>query len=198
MPSARNWFFWIISYRVLGLGDVRTRFCEELRSRPKGDKSELLKWNIFFAEPLVIPRIRRSGGWISWYVKYFFTQHLFSGDEKCADYPLPNFSVNCEIIFVRNILSCEARARAVGGGTGCREYPIPGTWLGFPARTNEAFHLSDVSELVAHLSGEDQILTYLSAGQHRCFYISIAFKFCLRHPVEEECVKHLWLDWLTS
>ena len=56
---------------------------------------------------------------------------------------------------------------AVGGGAGCRLHPIPGSWFGFPAQANQAFHPSRVVELVPDLSGDDKALTRSSAGHRK-------------------------------
>lgn len=45
-----------------------------------------------------------------------------------------------------------ARGSAVGGGVGFRMHAIPASWFGFPARPNQAFHSSDINELIPDLS----------------------------------------------
>ncbi|VDO77014.1 unnamed protein product [Heligmosomoides polygyrus] len=79
---------------------------------------------------------------------------------------------------------------AVGGGADCRVHPIPGSWFGFPAQANQAFHPSGVGELGPDLSGKDRALTCSSAGHRKSCMAKYAFKSPSRYPVEVECVAH--------
>ncbi|VDO71049.1 unnamed protein product [Heligmosomoides polygyrus] len=58
----------------------------------------------------------------------------------------------------------------------CRVHPIPGSWFGFPAQANQAFHPSGVGELVPDLSGKDRALTCSSAGHRKSLYGQIRIR----------------------
>lgn len=90
----------------------------------------------------------------------------------------------CTCFFCARMVK-EARGSAVDG-SGCRVYPTPCSWFGFPAHANQAFHPSWVGKLAPYLSGNDKIPSSSSVGHRESLCRPNTHSNCYMTPLKLE------------